>query len=50
MKLALNPNTRQWFAQYTQCGSPTGWSAWEPLDRQQALNFIELGWSFEQIS
>lgn len=49
MQLALNLKERQWYAQYVQCGSKTGWSGWEKLDRLEALRFIELGWNFEQI-
>ena len=49
MQFRLHTNTRKWEARYTQSGSPSGWSEWTSLDRQQALQLIEKGWSFETI-
>ena len=49
LQFRLYINTREWEARYTQSDSPTGWSEWAPLDRQEALRFIEQGWSFEII-
>lgn len=49
MQFRLHINTREWEVRYTQAGSASGWSDWAPLDRQQALQFIERGWSFETI-
>ena len=49
MQFRLHLGTVEWEARYTQSGSPSGWSEWTPLDRQEALRFIEQGWSFETI-
>ena len=49
MEFRLHLSTRKWEARYTQCGSQTGWSEWVPLDRQEALRYIERGWSFTTI-
>lgn len=50
MQLALNLNERKWYSRYPQSGSFNGWSQWEPLDRQEALSFLEMGYSFEYIN
>jgi hypothetical protein len=50
MQLQLNLNTKTWQIRTPQCGSPDGWSEWAPLDRLQALNFIEMGWTYEVIA
>jgi hypothetical protein len=48
MKFRLS-STRGWEVCYVQGGSPTGWSAWEPMDRQHALERIERGFDFERV-
>ncbi len=49
MQFRLCLGIAEWEVRYTQSGSPSGWSEWTPLDRQEALRFIEKGWSFETI-
>ena len=49
MQFRLITNERKWEVRFPQAGSATGWSDWTPLDRQQALQFIEQGWSFQTI-
>lgn len=49
MKFRLHLNTRTWEVCSPQAGSPSGWSAWGPLDRLEALRFIELGWQYEVV-
>lgn len=38
-----------WQARYVQSGSPTGWSEWSYMDRQDALHRIERGFTFTTI-
>ena len=49
MEFRLHLNTRKWEVRYPQCGSQTGWSEWSSLNRQEALRYIERGWSFTTI-
>ena len=49
MQFRLLVDTRKWEVRYPQAGSTSGWSDWTPLNRRQALQFIERGWSFETI-
>lgn len=47
MQLLLTLNGAKWSARFPQSGSQTGWSEWRTIDRQQALYYIERGFSFE---
>lgn len=47
MKFRLHLDTRTWEVCFPQAGRD--WSAWEPLDRLEALRFIELGWQYEVV-
>ncbi len=49
MQIRLLLTSRRWQARYPQAGSKNGWSAWQDIDRSEALNFIELGWDFERF-
>jgi uncharacterized protein YbdZ (MbtH family) len=44
MQIYVNLNTKQWYIAMVQAGSPTGWSEPSPVDRLEALNYIEQGW------
>lgn len=44
MQLRFVLDVRRWYIRTPQCGSHDGWSAWEAIDRLQALRFLELGW------
>lgn len=49
MQFRLILATRKWEFRMPQAGSVTGWSAWEPLDRITALDWIERGFGFEVV-
>lgn len=49
MQLRLILNTGTGMARYVQCGSPSGFSEWEPYNRQSALIMIEFGFDFERV-
>lgn len=49
MQFRLHLGTVEWEARYTQSGNDSGWSEWMPLNRLDALRFIEYGWSFDII-
>ena len=48
MQFRFNVSSSQWEACFPQSGSNSGWSDWEMIDRQQALNFIEKGFTFDR--
>ena len=49
MQIRLILPSKHWQVRYTQSGNDSGWSEWMPLNRLDALKFIEYGWSFDTI-
>ena len=49
MQIQLILSSKTWQARYPQAGSKTGWSEWGPMDRMEALRFVELGWSIQYV-
>ena len=45
MQLRFVLDVRRWYIRTPQCGSFDGWSEWDPIDRLQALHYLELGWT-----